>query len=178
MSDAQVNLVPQVEKAPEQSVDLGLEKEKGIEGVEESKEVQEMKKESDTEVVREEEKPQDAPEVSVLKAAPAQPTQVPIKKDELLTDIETILADDLTEIFLELPDEKKLAFKQKGEEVAGKIREMIQSGKIKIGKILDWIREWLSMIPRVNKYFIDQEAKIKADKVLKYTEDQKKRLLK
>lgn len=164
MLQEEVKVQSEIQKVPETAPDLGLEKE--AKEVEEVVEVEEVKSE----------KPQEAPEVSVPKPAPAEPIQAPIKKDELLVDIEGILADDLTDIFLELPDDKKLAFKQKGEEVAQKVREAIQSGKFKIGKALGWIREWLRMIPSVNKYFIDQEAKIKADKLLRYQADQKSRL--
>ena len=149
MSDEEVKVVQKIEVAPEQVQDLSLEKEQA----QESKEAQKPREVEPQKV--EDEKPQDAPEVSVLKVAPDEPTQIPIKKDEILADLEDILADDLTEIFLELPDDKKLAFKQKGEEVAQKIREMVHGGKFKIGKALSWIRDWLRMIPGVNKYFID-----------------------
>ena len=102
------------------------------------------------------------------------PSVATVEKDAVLVDIETMLAEDLTELFLALPDEKKWEFKQKGEETAGKIREMIAQGKVKMKKIFDLIREWLQMVPGVNTYFLQQEAKIKADKVLKYAEEQMK----
>ncbi len=173
MPDEEVKVEKQTSTAQEQGPDLGLEREVPAEVKEEVREA-EKKPEAKPEKI-EPEKPQEAPEVSVPKAVPEEPTQAPIKKDEILVDLEGILADDLTEVFLELPDDKKLAFKKKGEEVAIRVYEMIHSGKVKVGKILGWIREWLRMIPRVNKFFIDQEAKIKADKILTYARDQQKR---
>src|SRR3989339_600097 len=166
----EIDLLKTKEAAPLEVVDLNLEEKKGIEGkverIEESggeKEVEEVKEVK--EVLE-----------GQSKVRVQEPTQVPVVKAPLLVDIERILAEDLTEVFLELPDDRKLAFKQKGEEVAVKIIEMIESGKTKIGKILRWIQEWLQMIPGVNRSFINQEAKIAADKVVKFAEDQKKRM--
>ncbi|MBT4856757.1 hypothetical protein HON52_01050 [Candidatus Uhrbacteria bacterium] len=118
----------------------------------------------------------DTPEPVQVKmpAAPAAPSAVPIEKDPILTDIESILQDDLTDLFLSLPDDKKWEFKQKGEETASKIREMVAGGKFKIKKIFQLIRDWLKIVPGVNKYFLEQEAKIKADKLLKYAQEQAK----
>ena len=106
-------------------------------------------------------------------AAPAAPTTAPVAKDPVLVDLEEILADDLTDLFLALPDDKKLAFKAKGEETAATIKTMMETGKVKVKKILDLLLDWLGMIPGVNKFFLEQEAKIKADNVLKYAEEQK-----
>jgi len=36
--------------------------------------------------------------------------------------------------------------------------------------IMELVYEWLRMIPKVNKFFLEQEAKIKTDKLLKYAE--------
>ena len=94
------------------------------------------------------------------------------RKDPVLIDVENLLADDLTDLFLSLPDEKKWAFKQKGEETASKIKNMIQGGKLRVKTVFDLIREWLKMVPGVSKYFLEQEAKIKADKVLQYAKNQ------
>lgn len=100
-------------------------------------------------------------------------SKVPItvsSKDPGLVAVEDILAEDLTDVFLALPADKKLLFKQKGEEVAKKIIQMAESGRVKIQKILDLVREWLKLIPGVNKFFLEQEAKIKSDSILLYVE--------
>ncbi|MBT3230826.1 hypothetical protein HN358_03565 [Candidatus Uhrbacteria bacterium] len=172
MPDEEVKVVKKIEKAQEKGLDLGLDKKE----VKEVKEVKEDERKLEVEKPVEKEKPQEVAETPAVSVTPEPPSQIPIKKEEILVDLEQILADDLTDIFLELPDARKLEFKQRGEEVAQKIREMVSTGKFKIGKALNWIREWLQMIPGVNKYFIDQEAKIKADKIVQYTKDYKKRL--
>ena len=38
--------------------------------------------------------------------------------------------------------------------------------KVKIDQIVSVIRRWLMIIPGVNKFFIEQESKIKAQKLL------------
>ena len=108
-----------------------------------------------------------------IPVAAATPSAVPVK-DEVTRDIENILSEDLTDLFLSLPDDKKLAFKQKGEETAGKIREMIGKGKVKIKKLFELIQDWLKIVPGVNQYFLEQEAKIRADKLLQYAQEQEK----
>ncbi|MBU1126501.1 MAG: hypothetical protein ABH826_03760 [Patescibacteria group bacterium] len=104
----------------------------------------------------------------------APPPQVVPAKDPTLKNVEDILAEDLTDIFLQLPEEKRSAFKLKGEEIAQKIQVMIVSGKVKVKRVLDLIREWLSMIPGVNKFFLEQESKIKTDRIISFVEDRAK----
>jgi len=106
-------------------------------------------------------------------AAPSQPTQAPTpSKDPVLKGIEDILADDLTDLYLALPEERRTEFKTRGEEVALKITQMARAGQVKVRKILDLIRGWLRLIPGVNRFFLEQEAKIKADKISDFIEEQ------
>jgi hypothetical protein len=97
-----------------------------------------------------------------------------VQKDEITKAVEDILSDDLTDLFLRLPPEKKLSFKTAGEEVAGKIKIMMDSGKVKAKKILELIRDWLRIVPGVNKFFLEQEAKIKTDKLMEYYKESQK----
>ncbi len=84
-----------------------------------------------------------------------------------IKQVEDILAEDLGEIYQQMPPDKQAIFKAKGEEVARKIVSILHSTKIRIKDILELIRGWLRLIPGVNKFFLEQEAKIKADKILK-----------
>lgn len=102
------------------------------------------------------------------------PPVVIAPKDAITVDLEHLLADDFTEMYLALPDDVKLEFRKKGEEIVSIIKIMIESGKVKAKKILGLLRDWLRLIPGVNIFFLEQEAKIKMDKVLKYAEDQVK----
>lgn len=81
--------------------------------------------------------------------------------------VESILAEDLAGIYLSLAPEKRLEFKIKGEETAGKINQLLAKAKINIGEIIKLIKKWLSIIPGLNAYFLEKEAKIKADEIIK-----------
>jgi len=89
------------------------------------------------------------------------------QKDELTQEIEGILEEGLEDAYKELTPVQKQEFKMKGEETARKIKELIQAGKAKVKKIFELVLEWLKTLPGVNKYFLEQEAKIKADKISK-----------
>ena len=89
-----------------------------------------------------------------------------LPKTPELQAVESLLAEDLDEMYAGLPREQQRAFKLKGEEVAGKITRVISGARAHARDILKWIREWLRMIPGVNKYFLEQESKIKTDKIV------------
>ncbi len=101
------------------------------------------------------------------------PADVPVPaKDPILKGIEEILSEDLTDLYLSLPDEKKPEFKARGEEVAITVKKMIDDGKVRVRKVLDLIRGWLQLVPGVSRFFLEQEAKIKTDKLSQFIEDQ------
>jgi len=81
--------------------------------------------------------------------------------------VENILAKDLAEIYLSLDQQKRREFKTKGEETADKINKLLSKTKIDIGGIIKLIKKWLSLIPGMNKYFLEKEAKIKVDELVK-----------
>ena len=88
------------------------------------------------------------------------------QKDPFTQEIESILEEDLTDLFLQMTPDQQIAFKKKGEETASKIRELLNQTKVNIRKVLALLREWLSLIPGVNTFFLEQETKIKTDKLL------------
>ncbi len=87
--------------------------------------------------------------------------------EERLKKIDDILAFGLNDIFLTLSPEEQNEFKVKGEETRDKINLLLTKAKINIGKIIILIKKWLSLIPNVNRFFLEQEAKIKADRIIK-----------
>lgn len=97
-----------------------------------------------------------------------------IVKDEVAKQIEEILSEDLTDLFLNMNPEQQEEFRAKGEETASKIRVLLSSAKVGVKKILALITDWLRLIPGVNKFFLEQEAKIKTDKILLNAEDFRK----
>jgi hypothetical protein len=102
-------------------------------------------------------------------AAPA-PT-VPVLSDDFHAkrekEIDAFLSEGLSETFLAMPPAKQKKFKEEGEKTAKQINILLDAAKINLGKIINLIRRWLSLITGVNRFFLDQEAKIKADKIVK-----------
>lgn len=101
---------------------------------------------------------------------PAEPPQkIEIEKtpqDQLLLDIEAIMSQDLEEAYKTLTPVEQQEFKLKGEETAMEIRELLKKSRVKMKKVYALIIDWLSDLPGINKFFIEQEAKIKADKIV------------
>jgi len=105
-----------------------------------------------------------AAEMVTLKKRPKLP--VPQMRDEVTVRIEKIMEDGLGEAFQRLSPVAKQEFKLKGEDTAQKIRVLLQSAHVKAKKILQLILEWLKILPGVNRFFLEQEAKIKTDRII------------
>jgi len=82
-------------------------------------------------------------------------------------EIDSILSEGLSDIFLKMDVKQQSVFKKTGEETVVKINELLSETKLKVNKIIDLIRRWLKLIPGINKFFLEQEAKIKTDKIIK-----------
>jgi len=95
----------------------------------------------------------------------AAPATLPAKSP-VIEKIEDVLEEDLEQIYFQMPAAKQAEFAQAGEETASKIAMLLSGVKIKVKKILELVVGWLKMIPGVNQYFLEQEAKIKTDKIL------------
>ena len=114
-----------------------------------------------------------AVETNVPVSAPASQPSVPASTAPLsaeaqrMADIERILEEDLADIYFKLPEAERAEFRRTGEETARQINTLLAATSIKVKKIIDLIRDWLKLIPGVNRFFLDQEAKIKADRLLK-----------
>jgi len=93
-------------------------------------------------------------------------TIVPQVRDEMTVQIESIMEAGLEEAFKEMTPIQKQEFKMKGEEVARTLRQMFKGAHVRVKKVFKLIVEWLQMLPGVNKFFLEQEAKIKADKII------------
>lgn len=99
-----------------------------------------------------------------------------VTKSPELVAVEKILSDGLEELYSKLPENRKAEFKQKGEQAASAIEKLLQSAKVQVKKVVSIIRDWLLMIPGVNKFFLEQEIKIKTDKLLDYKAEKEGRL--
>lgn len=101
-----------------------------------------------------------------LKISKKKKTIIPTVKDELTLRVEKIMEEGFTDAYKELTTVQQQEFKIKGEETAWKIRELFKRTHLKVKEIFKLLVEWLRMLPGVNKFFIEQEAKIKADKII------------
>lgn len=82
-------------------------------------------------------------------------------------EIDKVLAEGLNDIFLKMDSRQQADFKKAGEETVAKINSLLSETKIKVNRIIDLIKKWLKMVPGVNKFFLEQEAKIKTDKIVR-----------
>lgn len=146
-----IEQIKSLEKDKESLV-TSVEKEKTSEG-------QDVEKEKEIKKDKVKNKPEDASLSSQLSS-----NAVLKKREEA---IDNILAEGLSNIFLKMKEAEQKEFKQKGEETAKKINILLSDAKTKANKIIDLIRKWLKLIPGVNKFFIEQETKLKADKIMK-----------
>lgn len=95
--------------------------------------------------------------------------EYPQNKTQELQAIEKVMASGLEEIYINLDPKTKQIVKAEGEATATKIEALLQSGKDVAKKVLQLIRAWLHKIPGVNSFFLEQESKIKTDKILAMT---------
>jgi len=91
-----------------------------------------------------------------------------------LETIEKILEQDMQNIYQQLPPDVKPIFKARAEEAARNIQQLLQKAKTTISQLREIILRWLQVIPGVNKFFIEQEAKLKAEKIFRLRKRNKK----
>ncbi|MCX6781984.1 MAG: hypothetical protein NTW66_02610 [Candidatus Magasanikbacteria bacterium] len=128
-----------------------------------------VKEEVETQAAPEEIKPAEIKEGGILpkpKQSRRAATMPPMPRDELTKQVEKVLSEGLKDAFEKLPPIAQQEFKLKGEQTAVKIRELLRSAKIKVKKIFRLIIEWLMLLPSINHFFLEQEAKIKTDKII------------
>lgn len=94
------------------------------------------------------------------------PVLPPPAKDEVVIKIEKILEEGLNDSFQRLSPIAQQEFKLKGEQTATQLRDLLKDTHVKIRKILRLILDWLRMLPGINHFFLEQEAKIKTDRIM------------
>jgi len=152
--------LPDLKKEPE----IYKEKKEKIEGIKniEKQEVLERISEAVSEQLKEGEEETEKTKVSVSSYA-ADAGKLKAREKE----IEKTLESGLEDIYINMPQEKRSEFKRAGEETARKINKLLEQTRVKARKIVNLIKRWLSLIPGINKFFLEQEAKIKTDKIMK-----------
>jgi hypothetical protein len=107
---------------------------------------------------------------SAVTGAPTAPKSASASTDfqqQRSAAIDDILSAGLNEVFLKMDAKKQQEFKKQGEITVIKINLLLNRTQVKINKIIDLIRAWLKLIPGVSRFFLEQETKIKADKIIK-----------
>lgn len=109
---------------------------------------------------------------SVLPPVPPKPntdTQLQIQVAQTDTDIlkiEKILNEEMDYIIEGMPEALRSNFCEKSKQTAIDINNLMTKATVNLKKIIKLIMHWLKTIPGINKFFLEQEAKIKADKIL------------
>lgn len=85
----------------------------------------------------------------------------------ILAKVEKILAENMDNVFLTMDATTQQHFKIKGEATAKKIATLFTKARVKVKDVIGLIIEWLKTIPLVNRYYMEQEAKLKADAILR-----------
>jgi len=111
------------------------------------------------------------PAETINEAAPAAPVVLQVAEptapvDPTVRTIELILSEDLMEQFKGLSPADQAKFRAKGEETVTKLSFLMRKTALKAKEVLKLIAGWLRFIPHVNKYFLEQESKIKTDKIM------------
>jgi len=135
--------------------------------------------------VRPEQKPEQKTEVAsekyteaaipvITKTAPVQTASRDrsAKSPELL-EIEAIMSEGLDKAYMSMSTEKRQEFRRTGEQTAKNIQNLLTTGKATVQKIRALLIKWLKMLPGINKFFLEQEAKIKADRMIDMFKNEK-----
>lgn len=89
-----------------------------------------------------------------------------VPKDEVTIEVEKILEYGLGDYIPDMPEEARERFLKKGGEVASQLSTMVRTLNVQVNLVVTLIKEWLLTIPGVNRYYIEQEAKIKTDQIV------------
>lgn len=106
-----------------------------------------------------------APAVQVVVAAPAEAV-IAVPPDKVSEDVQKILEDGLEEAIVTMPEEAKQRFLQKGREIGTIVADMVRQYKVEVKRVLHMLKDWLTTIPGINRFFLEKEAKIKTDRIL------------
>ncbi len=101
------------------------------------------------------------------------PTETEVKataKDKVTIEVEKLLEKNLGSTFALLPDNVKPFFKTHGEKIAQTVVGMINNKSFDGGVVMEMVEDWLKLIPKSNSFYLEQEAKLKTDSLVKYAE--------
>jgi len=108
-----------------------------------------------------------------MPASQAVPSAPRIPKDATMVKVETVLEEGLHDVYAKLDPARKQKFKTEGETVAAKLSEMVRKATFKAREALMLITKWLMIIPGLNRFYLEQEAKLKADRIAALIEQER-----
>ncbi len=111
-------------------------------------------------------KPEPTPATVQMTAAPAVPAKE-VARDPVLIEVENKLSEGLWDAYKSMDPGLRAKFKAEGERIAGVARDGIASGRLAAERLLQMIVDWLRMIPRVDRWFLVQDAKLKTDALIR-----------
>lgn len=103
---------------------------------------------------------------NTLRSSKKKPVIMPQVRDNITLKIEHVMEEGLADAYANLSTLEQQEFKLKGEQTAREIRRLLGETKIKIKKIFELLLNWLKLLPGVNRFFLEQEAKIKVDQIM------------
>lgn len=108
--------------------------------------------------------PVDLPSSPVILAPPVAANA---PTDPMVKRVEDILSDGMGSAYASMDQVTQQKFKAVGETTAVTITRMLGQTKIQVKKIVQLILVWLRIIPNVNAFYLEQEAKIKTDALMR-----------
>ncbi len=91
----------------------------------------------------------------------------PITKSQLRLAIERIMEQSASEYYPGMPPRLQKKFSELGDRVSLKIEKLLLTKKNHIVDIAHILHEWLKLIPQASPYYLEQEAKIRADEMVR-----------
>ncbi len=161
-----------------EKLDLKLSPESISEKTPETKET--VENQQPVEIEKQSQKPETSGGVVVSgeqRQAPV-PIQVYDSSSEKYQKIEGILEQGLADIYFKLSPSDQQKVIAEGSKTTIAIMKELTKPQIIYRKVLDLIVRWLRWIPGINRFFIEQEAKIKTDKILEAVADKKSKIIK
>lgn len=110
--------------------------------------------------------PEPQPQVVAAAPEPVSAERATIQHDEVYDEVAKIVDEGLEHVTEHMDQASKERFEKKGEETKTLIAGLVRGFHVKASTVLELLKAWLLTIPGVNKFFLEQEVKIKTDKII------------
>lgn len=120
-------------------------------------------------------KQEEAPLPTGKKAVSNKDDVVSKEKTQTRKKIEAIMQEDVRELYQSMNAEEQEKFRDKGMEVGNKIEILITTFKAKARNLLKLLMGWLLLVPKANKYYLEQEAKKKTEELIELALEEKQK---